>query len=235
MVVYTAFVTTRIKSHHVLHHITAEHFKASLSPNLWTLFEKAFPLVFILNRAGQEATVLRDYYCFLDEEHLAGSILQLPQAIPTKPGWVCGWSHRRLLLPFYPSQQAKRKYFPVTRGRKGVLVWFWFAVLFKVTGHQRRTARLGTGSSPFHVVQGSSNIFVSQSSSWEQDYLKYQQLTLTAALKKPRNMFSFVPILLVFLHRPHLYESRGTAREHTGQGFLAEGHWIAKTAAGWSC
>lgn len=135
MIVYTALVITRIKSHHVLHHITTEHFKASLSPNLWTLFEKAFPLVFILNRAGQQPTVLWNYYCFLDEERSAGSILQLLQAIPTKPGWVCGSSHRRVLLPFYPSQQAKRKYFP--RGRKGILVWFWFALLFKVTGHQR--------------------------------------------------------------------------------------------------
>lgn len=114
----------KIKSHHVLHHFTTEHYKAIISPSLWMLFQKAFPLVFILNRTGEEPTVLWNYHCFLDEEHTAVSNTTATASQPGKPGRVHSWSHRRVCFPFYPSQQVKRKYRPATKVKKGVLVWF---------------------------------------------------------------------------------------------------------------
>ena len=90
----------------------------TISPNLWMLFEKAFPLVFILNRTGQEPTVLWHYYC--SNWRALNSVNTTAIASrPCKPGWVCGWSHRRVCFPLYPSQQAKRKYCPVAKGKKG--------------------------------------------------------------------------------------------------------------------
>lgn len=89
----------KIKSHHALHHITTEHCKARISPNLLMVFQKAFPLVFILNKTGQDPPVLWNYDGFVDEEHSAVSTPQLLQPIPaSQAAYVSGHTEEYVFL-----------------------------------------------------------------------------------------------------------------------------------------
>ena len=166
------------------------------------LFQKAFHLMFSLNRTGQESTVSWNYCCFLDEEHSAALTLQLLQAIPaSQTEYVASHTEAYVFLFMLLNKPRQN-----TAQSQSVETVFWFGLVLLYSSRWQDTiggtAPHGTGSSPFHVVQGSSKIFVSQSSSWEEeDYLKYRQRTLTTAMNKPRTC-SFVSILLVFLRGP---------------------------------